>query len=79
MKDNMKWEQKNVNEPMHASGPKGGPTESGLFKAGLAVVAGLIIAALARGVKKSDDFEDYSKDISEDDFNQDEDKWNGTL
>ena len=47
MKDDMKWEQKNVNEPMHASGPKGGPTESGLFKAGLAVAAGLIIAALA--------------------------------
>ena len=72
MKDDMKWEQKNVNEPMHASGPKGGYTESGVFKAGLAVAAGLIIAALARGLKKSDDFEDYSKDITEDDFDQDE-------
>ena len=79
MKDDMKWEQKNVNGPVHSSGRKGGPTESGLFKAGLAVAAGLIIAALARGVKKSDDFEDYSKDINEDDFNQDEDEWNETL
>ena len=79
MKDDMKWEQKNVSGPTSASGPKGDYTDSGLFKAGLAVVAGLIIAALARGLKKSDDFEDYSKDISEDDFNQDEDEWNETL
>ena len=63
MKDDMRWEQKNVNEPMHTSGTKAGDyTDSGLFKAGLAIVAGLIIAALARGVRKSDDFEEYSKD-----------------
>lgn len=61
MKDNMKWEQKPVNEKLQSTGPKkdGDYTNSGLFKAGLAVAAGLIIAALARGVKKSEDFEDY--------------------
>lgn len=61
MKDDMKWEQKPVNEKLHSTGSAkdGDYTNSGLFKAGLAVVAGLIIAALARGVKKSEDFEDY--------------------
>lgn len=76
MKDDMKWEQKDVSGPAHASGTKNGDyTDSGIFKAGLALVAGLIIAALARGLRKSDDFEEYSKedfDPSED-FDPDED------
>ena len=68
MKDDMKWEQKPVDEKLHSTGSnKGGSYgDSGLFKAGLAVVAGLIIAALARGVRKSEDFEDY-QDFDRDD------------
>ena len=63
MKDDMRWEQKNVNEPMHTSGTKAGDyTDSGLFKAGLAFAAGLIVATLAHGLRKSDDCEEYSKE-----------------
>ena len=63
MKDDMRWEQKPMNENLHSTGPgKGGDNAgSGLFKAGLAIAAGLIIAALARGVRKSDDFEEYQE------------------
>lgn len=70
MKDDMKWEQKSMNENLHSSGPVKGNdyTGSGIFKAGLAVAAGLIIAALARGLKKTDDFESYSEEIDEDEY-----------
>ena len=63
MKDDMRWEQKAMNENLHSTGPGRGNdyTGSGIFKAGLAIVAGLIIAALARGVRKSEDFEEYQE------------------
>lgn len=59
MNEKTDWKQKGGSKKVHASSPRGSAgksdyTENGLFKAGLAVAAGLIIAALARGVKNSD-------------------------
>ena len=70
MKDDMRWEQKGMNENLHSTGPGRGNdySGSGLFKAGLAIVAGLIIAALARGVKKTEDLDSYSEEIGPDEY-----------
>lgn len=69
MKDDMRWEQKSMNENLHSTGPaKGSDGGSGIFKAGLVIAAGLIVAALARGVKKSEDFDSYSREIDEDEY-----------
>ena len=73
MKDDMRWEQKAINESLHSTGPGKGNdyNGSGIFKAGLAIVAGLIIAALARGVRKTDDLDSYSEEIDEDEYDND--------
>ena len=60
MSDQTNWEPRTRKEPLHSSGPKdakGGSsdfTESNFLKAGLVIAAGVIIAALANGLKKSD-------------------------
>ena len=58
MKEKTDWIQKAGKEVLHSSGPakksNEGSGEGGLLKAGLAIAAGLIIAALAKGVKDSD-------------------------
>lgn len=60
MGEKTNWEANNESRVLHSSGPQkngGKGTDSGdgkLMKAGLAVAAGLIIAALAKGVKNSD-------------------------
>lgn len=60
MSDKTNWEPRTRQEPLRPSGPRdrqkgtGNFTESNIFKAGLAVAAGVIIAALAKGVKDSD-------------------------
>lgn len=69
MKDDMRWEQKAMNENLHSTGPsKGSDGGSGIFKAGLVVVAGLIIAALARGVRKTEDLDSYSEEIDKEEY-----------
>ncbi len=55
------WEQKNKSKDLKTSGPSGKKgtefTESNLLKAGLVIAGGIIIAALAKGVKDSDYFD----------------------
>ena len=69
MKDDMRWEQKSMNENLHTTGPKSGSDGGGgILKAGLVIVAGLIIAALARGVKKTEDLDSYSEEIDPDEY-----------
>ena len=59
MGEKTNWEMKDKSKNLHSSSPqKGGKTapkgDSNLMKAGLAIAAGLILAALAKGVKDSD-------------------------
>lgn len=60
MKEKTDWTKKDKSKGLHSSEPQkrnrdNAPSgDSGLLKAGLAVAAGLIVAALAKGVKDSD-------------------------
>ncbi len=59
MGEKTNWEANNESRVLHSSGPQknGGTTDnegSNLVKAGLVIAAGIIIAALAKGVKNSD-------------------------
>ena len=55
MKEKTDWTPKSKSKNLKSSGSKNG--DSSLMKAGLALAAGLIIAALAKGVKDSDYFD----------------------
>ena len=57
MKETTEWKPKNKSKTLKSSGSgkaQGSSGDSSLMKAGLAIVAGLIIALLAKGVKDSD-------------------------
>lgn len=57
MKETTEWKPKNGSKKLRSGGSgkaQRSSGDSGLMKAGLAIAAGLIIAALARGVKDSD-------------------------
>ena len=63
MNEKTEWTKKDNSKQLHSSGSaaaadkKTDYMENGMFKACLAVAAGLIVAALAKGVKDSDYFE----------------------
>ena len=60
MGEKTNWEMKDKSKNLHCSSPQKGSGktapkgDSNLMKAGLAIAAGLILAALAKGVKDSD-------------------------
>ena len=55
MKEKTDWTPKDKSKDLKTSAPQ--RADSGILKAGLAIAAGLIIAALAKGVKDSEYFD----------------------
>lgn len=62
MKEKTNWERKSSIDHLYSTGPREVPKDGKLMKVGLVAAAGMIIAALARGVSKSEYFKPEKDD-----------------
>ena len=70
-KETTDWKAKNSIHNLYSTEPHQAPSDNRLVKAGLIAAAGVIIAALARGVRKSSYYDSTGEDEATDKVEED--------